>query len=210
MLATCMFVAQSPLRFIMSDDGWSFVDVEDLWVLDKLILSKRLGYICGPVGVDVPFEADYIVRPCVNALGLGLGACKKRISRSTDDLSVGHFWCEIFEGPHMSYDFQYGHCVLSVEGIHGEDMVHWKQWEKRESTLTLPDSLQKIAEKYPLFNVETIGGKIIECHFRNNPDFVWNNSIFIPVWQGKTKKPPKGLRFVDCPDVHGRIGAFID
>ena len=32
------------------DDVWELAHEEDLWIFDKLILSKRLGYQCGPVG----------------------------------------------------------------------------------------------------------------------------------------------------------------
>ena len=55
---------------------WMNADPDDLWVFDKLILSKKLGYACGPVGTNVPKPDWYIVRPCVNAIGLGLGAQK--------------------------------------------------------------------------------------------------------------------------------------
>jgi len=55
---------------------WKTADPDDLWVMDKLILSRKLGYNCGPVGLDVPTPGYYIVRPCVNMLGLGLGAQK--------------------------------------------------------------------------------------------------------------------------------------
>ena len=85
-------------------DVWNTVDPKHLWALDKLILSKHFGYVCGPVGVDVPKPGWYIVRPCVNAIGLGLGAQKLWIDKSTDDLPGGHFWCEWFEGRHLSVD----------------------------------------------------------------------------------------------------------
>ena len=50
--------------------------------LDKLILSRKLKYNCGPVGLDVP-NGWYIVRPCVNMLGLGLGAQKVWLEKET-------------------------------------------------------------------------------------------------------------------------------
>ena len=36
-----------------------------------------------PTGIDVPFCGYYIVRPCVNALGLGLGAKKVWLEKNT-------------------------------------------------------------------------------------------------------------------------------
>ena len=65
------------------DKVWKTIDPEHIWVMDKLILSKKLGYNCGPVGIDVPTPGYYIVRPCVNALGLGLGAQKVWLEKET-------------------------------------------------------------------------------------------------------------------------------
>jgi hypothetical protein len=108
---------------------WSTAKAEDLWVLDKLILSRRLGYTCGPVGTDVPRPAHYIVRPCVNALGLGIGTQKIFLTKSTDHLPAGHFWCEIFFGRHLSVDYHWGEQKLCVEGIKDPKNPCWK-WDK--------------------------------------------------------------------------------
>ena len=51
-----------------------------MWVTDKLILASKMGYKCGPAGIDVPESGDYCVRPVVNAYGLGIGAKKRLIS----------------------------------------------------------------------------------------------------------------------------------
>ena len=83
---------------------WSIAHPEDLWVLDKLILSRHLNYTCGPVGVDVPKPAHYIIRPCVNALGLGIGTQKIFLTKSTDHLPTGYFWSEVFFGRQLSVD----------------------------------------------------------------------------------------------------------
>jgi hypothetical protein len=39
---------------------------EDAWVYDKLIVAKRLGYVCGAAGVAPKSSAEYIVRPISN------------------------------------------------------------------------------------------------------------------------------------------------
>ena len=70
------------------DIFWKTADPECLWVMDKLILSRKLGYTCGPMGVDVPMPGWYIVRPCVNAIGLGLGAQKIWLEKETMHLPV--------------------------------------------------------------------------------------------------------------------------
>ena len=87
---------------------WKNAPVEKLWLLDKLLLSKAMGYVCGPTGIDVPKPGYYIVRPCVNALGLGLGAEKVWLEKNTMHLPYGYFWCEWFEGRHFSVDYKFG------------------------------------------------------------------------------------------------------
>jgi hypothetical protein len=64
-------------------------------------------------------------------------------------------------------------------------------------------------KKYEWVNCEYIGDKLIEIHFRNNSDFTENRQEFIPVWEGEETTPPEGYEYIDYPDVHGRIGAFI-
>ena len=95
--------------------AWATTATEDLWIFDKLILARHLGYTCGPVGTRVSKSDYYIVRPCVNAIGLGLGAQKHYIKDFTDHLTPGHFWCEIFEGDHISVDYLNGEQVLAVQ-----------------------------------------------------------------------------------------------
>jgi hypothetical protein len=41
---------------------------------NKLWLSEKLGYRCGPAGVNVLFDEEYIVRPVMNLEGMGAGA----------------------------------------------------------------------------------------------------------------------------------------
>ena len=90
------------------DTTWENVDPNDAWALDKLVLAKKLGYNCGPAGVNVPESGEYIVRPCVNAMGLGLGARKEFLEKDTAHIKPGYFWCEMFEGRHLSVDYSFG------------------------------------------------------------------------------------------------------
>jgi hypothetical protein len=189
---------------------WKTADPDDLWVMDKLILSRKLGYNCGPVGLDVPVPGYYIVRPCVNMLGLGLGAQRRWIDKETVDLSLGHFWCEWFEGRHLSIDYHWGKQTLAVEGHKSPStFTKWNDWRRVNDKIELPEILKTFVNKYPWINCEFIGGRLIEVHFRNNEDFVDNIEHFIPVWQGESTEPPKGYVYKEYPDIHGRIGAFI-
>ena len=189
---------------------WQTIDPDELWVLDKLILSRKMGYVCGPTGMDVPKADYYIVRPCVNAMGLGLGAQKLWIEKQTIDLPLGYFWCEWFEGRHYSVDYKFGNQLFCVEGFKSEDtFTRWDKWVKINHIILLPEVIGNHFINEPALNVEYIGDKVIEVHLRSNEDFAGNISEFVPVWEGQTKTPPKGYKYKDYPDVHGRIGAFI-
>lgn len=192
------------------EEVWKNIDPEDIWVMDKLILSKKLNYRCGPVGTNVPVSNWYIVRPCVNALGLGLGTQKVWIEKNTDHLPVGHFWCELFIGRHLSIDYHHGTQVLAVEGHkQNNTFTKWDQWIKVNDQINYPSILNKFIDKYEWINCEFINGKLIEVHFRPNLDFENNITYFIPVWKGESINPPDGFVYREYPDVHGRIGAFV-
>ena len=190
------------------DFVWQRTNADHLWVFDKLILSRKLGYTCGPTGIDVPEPGYYIVRPCVNALGLGLGATKEYLEKDTTHLSVGFFWCEWFEGRHVSVDYKDGVQVLAVEGTKPDNtFTQWTKWHRVNDEFPLPAILTQFDEQY--LNCEYIDGKLIEVHFRRNEDFDYATEEFIPVWEGENTTPPKGYRYIQYPDVHGRIGAFV-
>ena len=194
------------------DIAWLNTDPQDIWIFDKLILARRLGYVCGPTGVDVPKDGFYIVRPTTNCIGLGLGTSIQWLTVEgwTDHLAPGTFWCEIFEGDHISVDYEWGEPILSVQGFKPEQtFVRWDRWIKTDTVHQVPEILKPLTEKYRWMNCEFIGGKLIEVHLRRNPDFDWGNSEFIPVWQGQDTTPPHGYRYVDCPEQHKRIGAWI-
>ena len=191
------------------DFVWRRTHPDKLWIFDKLILSRKLGYTCGPTGLDVPKPDYYIIRPCVNALGLGLGASKKWIEDGTVHLPIGFFWCEWFEGRHLSIDYKYGKQVLAVEGIKpANTLTHWQLWKRVEDIIPLPSILEPFADE-EYINCEFIGDKLIEVHLRRNEDFDKAIDEFIPVWKGESTTPPDGYRYIDYPDLHGRIGAFV-
>ena len=191
------------------DIYWKTADADEIWVYDKLILSRKLGYKCGPAGIDVPEPGWYIVRPCVNVMGLGLGAKKMHLPQYTIDLDPGYFWCEWFEGRHLSIDYEYGKQVLCVEGFKSKDtFTQWDKWIKTNDQIPFPKVLDQFKTKANI-NCEFIGGNLIEVHLRSNPDFEQNITEFIPVWKDQSTEPPLGYRYIDYPDVHGRIGAFI-
>lgn len=193
------------------EDVWKMIDPADIWVMDKLILSRKLGYICGPVGTDVPKPGWYIIRPCVNMKGLGLGAEKKWLDGNTDHLPHGYFWCEWFEGRHLSVDYEMGLPILTVEGFKGDNTLsQWDRWVRVQEEYHLPEFLIDLSIKYNLMNCEFIGDKLIEVHFRLNPDFANGANEVIPIF---TRNVPdmelQGYTWVSSPELHGRIGFWM-
>jgi len=196
--------------------SWKSAHNDDLWVFDKLIIAKKMGYVCGPVGVDVPHPAFYIVRPCVNIPGMGRGAKFRHLVKRTKHLPTGYFWCESFTGRHVSVDYKNGEQILAVEGFRRSGHL-WQfcKWERVNDDLPLPDIFHELVRRYEYINVEYIDGKVIEVHFRYNPDFVWGNSVAYPVWEKIDVRQlyPEvdfdSLTFVSSPD-YKRLGFYID
>lgn len=190
---------------------WKTADPDELWAMDKLILARKMGYSCGPAGVPVDTPGEYIVRPCVNAMGLGLGAQKKYLERNTEHLEPGYFWCEFFSGRHLSIDYYHGEQHLCVEGFKSPNtFTTWNLWKRTGDRIPLPGILEQFKHK-EWINCEFIDGNLIEVHFRYNPNFTLRPDIneFIPVWIEDEINPPDGYDYVECLALHGRVGAYI-
>ena len=187
-------------------DAWQSANVEDLWLFDKLLLSRRLGYCCGPSCVPVPRPATYIVRPVTNLAGMGISAKFEYLTSSTLHLEPGYFWCERFTGPHLSVDYEYGEPVLSVRGFRDSEapLWRWSRWQVTNTVLPVP--LPELA-KFPKLNCEFVGGSAIEVHLRHNPDFQYSNTVATPVWEDQEVDP--ALNFVASPD-YKRKGFYVN
>ena len=170
--------------YLEGNDEWNQIHSEDLWVYNKLILSRVLGYTCGPVGTSVPKPDFYIVRPSMNLLGMGRYARKEYIYKYTDSYHPSEFWCELFEGDHISVDYQNKEQRLTVLGTRDEmnPLYKWDMWEKIDIKVPYPKILEKLKGNYEWINCEFIGNRLIEVHFRQNPDFRYENDIAIPIW----------------------------
>lgn len=129
------------------------------------------------------------------------------IAKSTDNLPDGTFWCEKFEGRHLSVDYYRGTQTLCVEGHKSSDSLsRWDLWEKTDDEIPYPDILKELVGQYDWVNVEFIGGKIIEIHLRQNPDFMFHNKSYIIPAYGETHLD--GHVLIEWAD-HERSGFFI-
>ena len=191
---------------LTDDKRWAVCDPDDLWIYDKLILSTKLGYVCGGPGVPVPKPGKYIVRPVINLLGMGIGSKILHIENNTDDLTPGHFWCEIFTGRHLSIDYINGEQVDAVEGFKSSNgpLWKWNKWERVDIKVPFPTILNTIKDK-EFINCEFIDGKLIEVHQRLNQDLNEYNEV-IPVWKGDNiSLDTQGYTYYDDPD-YKRLG----
>lgn len=192
-------------------DEWNSIHDEDLWVYNKLFLSHRLKYLCGPVGCPVPSFGRYIVRPSINLLGMGRYSRLEWLRRSTDHLHPSEFWCEYFTGEHISVDFYQKRPVLTVKGernLHNP-FYKWQKWYKIDKEIEFPSILNELKGDYKWINCEFIGDKLIEVHFRQNPDFRYGNSVAIPVWKNEKIRKIDGLLFIKDED-YLRKGFYVD
>jgi hypothetical protein len=196
------------MYYLDGNDEWENIHPSDLWVYNKLFLSRVLEYTCGPVGTTVPQPDFYIVRPMVNLLGMGRFARNEWIEKHTDQFHPGEFWCEIFKGEHLSIDFCQQKAELVVVGTRDENDPYykWKKWEKIDQKVEFPEILKDLKGTYDWINCEFIGDKLIEVHFRRNPDFRYGNSLAIPVW---SDEKVENMRFVDDIDYY-RKGFYIE
>ena len=176
-------------------DVFNSISVEDLWCVDKLILSKKLRYICGPAGILPPRPGQYVVRPIMNLKMMSRGASIQYLD--SDSIPDGYFWCEVFTGRHLSFDFHWGKQVLAVEGFRNDPLRldRFSKWTKIDEVFVLPKILQYIAYRYEWFNVEVIGDKVIEVHFRYNDDFANHDATtIIPIWKDEFYSSSAGDR----------------
>ena len=146
------------------------------WMLNKLYVQQRLGYDCGPVGVE-PQSYPVWVKPVINVHGLGIGS-KKVESRHLMEYVPGMMWTPFYQGEHISYDIKYdvGNVfeVYAAKGLNGPNFTEW-QVERIEPDNKLKFLVYKLANAGELptyFNIETIGGNLIECHPRWSAEFI--------------------------------------
>jgi len=193
---------------------WNVVDPIDLWVTDKLLLAKQLGYYCGPAGLVPERDGEYIVRPCVNYRMMSRGAEIMTLGPSYGDIIPnGFFWCEEFKGRHITYDYHFGVQTLAAEGFRNDlnRLDRFSKWVKVVDTYSPPKVLLNIVMKYEWINLEVIDGKVIEVHFRFNDDFNNHTSTtIIPVWKEHYDKDLHGGKNFYPSECGDRIGFLLE
>lgn len=205
---------------------------EDAWLeypaarafYDRQWLAAQLGYSNGDAGTAPGRPGRYFVKPIRNLLGLGIGARRvEYVPGAPFDVPRFHFWSECFEGEHLSIDYRWSvrarrwRPICCVKGVFdGMVPVCWIVQPTRRRLPALPVLFAKLAGlcEAGRLNVESIGGKVIECHLRSGlGDWMGAPSgatTAIPVWEG-VPPPPGMVRNVDDADglAHRRRIGFV-
>lgn len=198
------------MYYLDVNDEWNNIHHNDLWIYNKLQLSRILGYKCGPAGTKVPRSDFYIVRPSINFLGMGRFAQIEWIENTTDHLYPSDFWCEVFYGEHLSVDFYCQEAKLVVKGIKDDNdpLYKWKRWEKIDRKIKFPSILNNLKGNYDWINCEFINENLIEVHIRQNSDFRYKNEIAIPIWNDQKVENIENFIFIQDED-YKRKGFLI-
>lgn len=157
---------------------------------NKLDLSLRLGYTCGPAGVPVPETAEYVVRPIINLSGMGATARIQELKANKfPDIPPGYFWCERFHGDHISVNYSWRkgqlYTVNACQGWNNpSELYRFSRWKLLDTIpdIELPDWIHETMDAHHI-NIEFIGGNIIEMHGRHGMDFPKGATEIVPVWK---------------------------
>jgi hypothetical protein len=145
------------------------------WVFNKLAICTTQGLEHGPHGVP-PTRYPVFSKPIYNLKGMGIGS---RLIRSAEEyhqaLTPGHLWMTLLEGEHLSSDaavidgrpswWRHARGVSIGEGT----FDYWTVFAAARPALEhqLGAWLSRHLRGYTgMVNLETIGGRIIECHLR--------------------------------------------
>lgn len=76
---------------------------------------------------------------------------------------------------------------------------------KNRQKVEFPEILNNLKGDYDYINCEFIGEKLIEVHFRQNPNFRYGNSVALPVWEDEKYE---NMTFIEDSEYH-RKGFYI-
>ena len=165
------------------------------WLFNKLELSIRLGYSCGPTPMPVSKTTEYVIRPIYNLSGMGAGAYIKTLEKDKIyDFPPSLFWCERFIGDHLSVNYvwqqdKFCEVQTTLADTNYNNLSRFNKWALvYNRNIKLPRWLDDLKDvKY--INIEFIDNKIIEIHLRWGIDFPEGATEIVPVWS--TDDPDK-------------------
>lgn len=155
--------------YVYDKDIYHLIPEVDRWVVNKLALAEKLGYVCGPCGTDAP-NGRYCVRPMMNMYGNAEGGFYEYTVLDQSPVSrripnhPGYFWNEWFVGGFTFTEFINDVAVASQEAFTNED--GYNEFQPTNTHLIMPNILKGLS-RYML--LEGLGSQIIEASFRHMP-----------------------------------------
>lgn len=178
---------------------------------DKLMLSQKLGYVCGTK--TIPASGVWVVRPITNLIGMGRGAVIREFKKG-EIIAPECFYCEVFIGKHITIDYIRKQGMwyqdATFQGVNSHNnLVQFIRWTRVQFDYPIPLILASVEAEH--INIELIGDKLIEVHLRPNPDPVMYDE-FWPIWSHDQKPPFDNYQRIDDLDDEtemGRLGFFV-
>jgi len=171
-------------------EDWEAWDLypEHRWVFNKLELAMRLGHVCGPTPMPVPYSGNYCVRPIYNLGGMSAGARIIFLERECVlELPPSYFWCEQFKGKQYSVNYEWQDerfvPVHTSIGENPQDNIYrFSRWYTVDHKhYELPLWIREFSNVKKI-NIEFIENNILEIHLRQGEDFPQGSSELIPVY----------------------------
>ncbi len=145
------------------------------WIFNKLLICQSQGIESAPHGVEPP-SYPVFSKPIYNLRGMGIGSHVVRDAVEMHSTQApGHMWMRFLEGEHLSTDIAVTNGVARwwrhARGVAGPDGTFDYWIVLAAPRPPLEDFLggwlrTHLADYTGMVNIETIGGRIIECHLR--------------------------------------------
>jgi hypothetical protein len=144
-------------------------------IYNKLMICDSQGLPNGPHGT-MPPRFPVFSKPIYNMRGMGTGSQVIASEAEYEEaLQPGHMWMTLLQGPHVSTDLALARGAIvwcrhttGVTGARGT-FDYWTVHAKPKPALEayLAEWVGRALRDFTgIVNVETIGGRIIECHLR--------------------------------------------
>lgn len=204
-------------KFFWDDKAWLKYPQYHKW-FNKLYVAEYFGYDCGPAGVSVSKEGNYVVRPIYNLLGMGVNAAVLYLTpRDTHYIQPGYFWVEYFSGTHYSVDYikkdgKFQQICNFIGVNRPENLSRFLSWTQCDHQFKLPKVLEDLDVEH--LNVEAIDDNIIEVHLRPGFNHMIQYQELIPVFEFQEAYKP-GYKFIrEYDDADGwltskRLGYLV-
>ena len=155
-------------------DAWNIYPKYN-FLYNKMFICKIQNIKHAPMPI-LPEKFPVVIKPIVNLLGMGLNSVKVKSKKEfLQYFDSNHFWCEYFNGEHLSWDLVITNgqiqFICCFKGFKSKNKFgtfnYWKLLKQKNP----PDFFDFLVKNYlndftGCINLETIKNKIIECHLR--------------------------------------------